>query len=50
MAISKDNQQIAVILPKAIVDKIDKLAEEELRTRSQQAAKIIIDFFKEKEA
>ncbi len=50
MAIAKDNQQIAVILPKTTVEKIDKLAEEELRTRSQQAAKIIIDYFKEKEA
>jgi metal-responsive CopG/Arc/MetJ family transcriptional regulator len=47
MALSPDTQQISVVLPKSIVEKLDKLSQEELRTRSQQAAKIIIDYFKE---
>lgn len=48
MAISKENTQISVVLPKEIVDKLDQDAEEELRTRSKQAAKIIIDYYKDK--
>lgn len=47
MPLSPGTQQISVVLPKAVVGKLDKLSEEELRTRSQQAAKIIIDYFKE---
>lgn len=47
MPLSPDTQQISVVLPKTIVEKLDKLSTEELRTRSQQAAKIIIDHFKE---
>lgn len=46
VAISKENTQISVVLPNEIVDKLDKDAEEELRTRSKQAAKIIIDYYK----
>ena len=45
MSVSKDNQQITVVLPKLMVDKLDKLARIEIRTRSQQAAKIILDYF-----
>lgn len=48
VAISKDNTQISVVLPNEIVGKLDKDAEEELRTRSKQAAKIIIDYYKNK--
>ena len=48
MPLAPNNQQINIVLPKIIVEEIDKLAEEELRTRSQQAAKIIIDYFKQK--
>lgn len=44
MAIKKDNQQISIVLPKDIVEKLDKLADYEFRTRSQQAAKIIADY------
>ena len=50
LGLKSDNQQISVVLPKVTIEKLDKLADEELRTRSQQAAKIIIDYFKEKEA
>ncbi|MGF7057225.1 ribbon-helix-helix domain-containing protein [Brassicibacter mesophilus] len=48
MAISKDNTQISVVLPNEVVEKLDKDATEELRTRSKQAAKIIIDYYKDK--
>ena len=47
MGLAKDNQQISVVLPKSIIEKLDKLADSELRTRSQQTAKLIIDYFKE---
>jgi metal-responsive CopG/Arc/MetJ family transcriptional regulator len=49
MPVGKDSQQIAVILPKDVVEKLDDLAKSELRTRSQQAAKIIIDYLKTQE-
>lgn len=49
MPLKEGNQQISVVLPKSIIDKLDQVADEELRTRSQQAAKIIIDYFKCKE-
>lgn len=46
MAISKDNIQISVVLPRSLVEgKLDKDAKRELRTRSKQAAKIIMDFY-----
>jgi metal-responsive CopG/Arc/MetJ family transcriptional regulator len=44
MAIKNENQQISVVLPKSIVKKLDILATYEIRTRSQQGAKIIIDY------
>jgi hypothetical protein len=47
--ISDDNIQISVVLPKWVVDLMDNDAKEELRTRSKQAAKILIDHYKEKE-
>lgn len=47
MAISKDNIQISVILPRDLVEgKLNDDAKEELRTRSKQAAKIILDYYK----
>lgn len=46
MAISKDNIQISVVLPRDLVeDKLDKDAKKELRTRSKQAAKLILDHY-----
>lgn len=46
MAISNDNIQISVVLPKSLVEgKLDKDAKKELRTRSKQAAKIILDYY-----
>ena len=46
VAISKDNIQISVVLPKDMVEgKLDKDARKELRTRSKQAAKIILDHY-----
>jgi metal-responsive CopG/Arc/MetJ family transcriptional regulator len=44
MTVSKDKQQIAVILPKELVKLLDEIADKEFRTRSQQAAKIIGDY------
>ena len=44
----KNNQQIAIVLPKEIIKELDELANEEVRTRSQQCAKIIIDYLKAK--
>lgn len=47
MAVSKDNIQISVVLPRDLVEKqIDKDAKKELRTRSKQVAKIVLDFYK----
>lgn len=46
MAISKDNIQISVVLPRKLVEeKLDIDAKRELRTRSKQAAKIILDYY-----
>lgn len=44
MPVSDKNQQIAVVIPKTMVKKLDKLADKDIRTRSQAAAKIIIDY------
>ena len=47
MTISKDNIQISVVLPRDLVEgKLNDDAKEELRTRSKQAAKIILDYYK----
>ena len=46
MAISKDNIQISVVLPRELVEScLDIEAEKELRTRSKQVAKIVIDYY-----
>lgn len=46
MAINKDNIQISVVLPRSLVeDMLDKDARKELRTRSKQAAKLILDHY-----
>lgn len=46
MALSDKNIQISVTLPRQLVeDKLDVDAQRELRTRSKQAAKIIIDYY-----
>lgn len=42
--VGEDNKQISIVLPKEIVNKLELLAKEKCRTRSQQAAKIIIDY------
>jgi metal-responsive CopG/Arc/MetJ family transcriptional regulator len=49
MAISEDKKQISVVLPQQIVDLLDKDRKKELRTRSMQAAKIIMDYYDKKE-
>ena len=43
--LSKDKTQISVVLPNKIVELLDKQSKEQLRTRSMEAAKIIIDYF-----
>lgn len=45
MAISSENIQVASILPKEVVEKIDKMAKKEIRSRSQQIAHILIKYF-----
>jgi hypothetical protein len=46
MAIAAENIQISVVLPRDLVEgKIDKDAKKELRTRSRQVAKIILDHY-----
>jgi metal-responsive CopG/Arc/MetJ family transcriptional regulator len=44
MPLSKDNIQISVVLPKEIVDRLDDIAESNYYTRSQQSARIIIEY------
>lgn len=45
MALKDDKMQVYVTLPKDLVRVIDKDAEKEMRTRSKQLAKIIIDHY-----
>jgi len=45
--LSKDKVQISVTLPKAVVKLLDEQAKSQLRTRSMEVAKIIMDYFKE---
>jgi metal-responsive CopG/Arc/MetJ family transcriptional regulator len=47
MPLSPGNTQISVVLPQVIVDMLDKEAKENFYTRSQQAARIIIDYLVE---
>lgn len=49
MAISEDKKQISVVLPQYIVELLDEDRKKELRTRSMQAAKIIMDYYAKKE-
>ena len=44
MAVGKSNQQISITLPKEYIEQLDKIAEYEFRTRSQLAAKIIMEY------
>ncbi len=47
MPLSPGNTQISVVLPKIIVDSLDKEATKNFYTRSQQASRIIIDYLVE---
>lgn len=47
--IGKGNKQISITLPEEIVEKLEKDAEIEVRDRSKQAAKIIIDYYRSKD-
>lgn len=47
--IKKDNIRITVVLPKTIHEKLVKLAEYEDRSISNMAAKIIKQYFEEKD-
>lgn len=49
MAISKDNQQVYTTLSTEIVKMLDSDAKKESRTRSKQIAKIVKDYYKNKE-
>lgn len=47
--INKDtNKQISVVIPIEIYDKLKAEGDEELRTISKQASKILIDYYKQK--
>ena len=50
MPVGKDSQQIAVVIPKEYLILLDEYAANEMRTRSKAAAKIIIEFLKEKKS
>jgi metal-responsive CopG/Arc/MetJ family transcriptional regulator len=45
--IPADKQQIMITLPKAIIEKVDKIATENYYKRAEQISRIIIDYFKE---
>lgn len=47
MPLSKDTVQISVVLPKEVVEQLDAVAESNYYTRSQQAARIIIEYLKQ---
>lgn len=49
MAIKKDNVQVYSTLSKEVVELLDKDANKEMRTRSKQIAKIINDYYTNKE-
>lgn len=46
VAIKESNKQVSIVLPKEIIEKIDKLADDNYLTRSQQCARIIIEYIK----
>lgn len=48
MAVSEDNQQVSITLPRKLVKQIEAEAKKENRSRSQQIAKIIIDHYNHK--
>lgn len=45
--IPSDKQQVMITLPKVIIEKIDKLAEENFYKRAEQISRIVIEYFKE---
>jgi metal-responsive CopG/Arc/MetJ family transcriptional regulator len=47
MPLSKGTVQISVVLPKEVVGHLDAVAESNYYTRSQQAARIIIEHLKQ---
>lgn len=49
MAIKKGNVQVYTTLTKEVVHLLDREAKSEMRTRSKQIAKIINDYYKNKE-
>lgn len=48
MALSEDNQQVCITLPKDIVEKIEKDAKRDMRSRSKQIAKVVIEQYEHK--
>lgn len=49
MAVSKDNIQISVTLPKdLVIESLDVDAKKEFRSRSKQVAKIVMDYYEKK--
>lgn len=49
MAIKESNQQVYTTLPIEVVELIDKEARRQMRTRSKQIAKIITDYYKQRD-
>lgn len=47
MPLSKGTVQISVVLPKEVVEHLDNIAESNYYTRSQQAARIIIEYIQQ---
>jgi hypothetical protein len=48
MGVGKDKKQVPVILPIKILELIDDDAQKELRSRSSQITKIIMEHYEEK--
>lgn len=48
MPVGKENSQVCITLPKEVVAKVDKEAKNEMRSRSKQIAKLVMDHYKEK--
>lgn len=44
MAIRKENIQVTTVIPKELNKQIEEMAKKEYRTKSQQIAKILIEY------
>jgi len=45
LTINKQNMQVCIVLPRSIVNKVDKEAEKAFTSRSSRLAKIIVEHY-----